>query len=151
YYDPEVTSCTSQSPCQLPMFGETGSPSNDQVMALWATQVEQITGGAVKVNPVDITFVNVLINSEFSPAGENPMPTYALGRAPDSPDPTDYTLPLYNPNSTYTQGDAVIQSLLVPDFTNGCAHGITDYNYYANSSFPQACQGIAYKAMLYTL
>jgi len=151
YYDPEVAACTSGNPCQLPMFGTTGNPTNDQIMALWSGEVASSTANAVKVTPVDINFVDVLVNSEFSGPGQSPMPMYALGWAPDYPDPTDYVAPLYSANSTYTYGDSVEQSLLVPQFTSGCPATVTDYNYFANTTFGNNCQGVAYKAMLYLL
>ena len=151
YYDPEVASCSSANPCQVPMFGITGSPTGDEIRAQWAGLIQQITGGAVTVGPQDINFVDVIINSEFSGPGQNALPMYSLGWAPDYPDPTDYVQPLLLPNSTYTYGDAVMQSLWQTQFATGCAHGTTDYNYYANTTFPQSCQGVAYKAMVYAL
>ncbi|MCI4319533.1 MAG: ABC transporter substrate-binding protein [Thermoplasmata archaeon] len=150
YFDPEVLHCSAGNPCSLPMFGSTGSASNDQVMALWAASVNQITGGAVSVNPVDINFVDITINAAAGP-GLNAMPVYSLGWAPDYPDPTDYVNPLYLPNSTYTYGNAVVQSLWQTGYATGCTHPTTDYMYYANTSFPQSCQGTAYKAMIYAL
>ena len=151
YYDPEVLQCTSGNPCQLPMFGTTGNPTGDQIMALWSGEISVVTGGAVKVTPVDLNFVDIIVAAEFSGPGQNPMPMYNLGWAPDYPDPTDYVAPLYGANSTYTYGNAVIQSLMVPQFTQGCPKGVTDYNYFANTTFGNNCQGQAYKAMLYIL
>jgi peptide/nickel transport system substrate-binding protein len=151
YYDPESLTCTSANPCQLPMFGTTGNPTNDQIMALWAGQIAQSTNNAVKVTPVDINFVDVIVNSEFSGPGQNPMPMYSLGWAPDYPDPTDYVAPLYSANGTYTYGDSVMQSLLVPSFSSACPATTTDYNYFANTTFGNNCQGVAYKSMLYLL
>jgi len=151
YYDPEVLQCSTANPCQLPIFGGTGSPTNDQVMALWASQIQQLTGGAVKISPVDINFVDLIVNSEFSGPGQNPMPFYSLGWAPDYPDPTDYVAPLYSANSTYTYGNSVMQSLLVSQFTQCPGHTVTDYDYFANTTFGNNCQGQAYKAMLHAL
>jgi peptide/nickel transport system substrate-binding protein len=151
YYDPEVLTCTSTNPCQLPMFGTTGNPTNDQIMALWAGEVASSTANEVKVTPVDINFVDVIVNAEFSGPGQNPMPMYALGWAPDYPDPTDYVNPLYAANGTYTYGDSVMESLLTPQFTDGCPASETNYNYFANTTFGNDCQGVAYKAMLYLL
>lgn len=151
YYDPEVAACTSASPCELPMFGETGSPANDEIMSLWASSISSLTGGAVKVSTTDINFVDLIINSEFSGPGQDPMPIFSLGWAPDYPDPTDYVAPLYAANGTYTYDNAVMQSLLTPQFTQGCPAGTTDFNYFANTTFGNNCQGVAYKAMLYAL
>ncbi len=149
YYDQEVASCTASSPCNLPLFGVTGSPVQDIINNLWAQQISTITGGAIQVSPVDVSFVNLLINDASTP-GQNPMPFYGLGWAPDYPDPTDYVQPLYLENSTYTYSDAVAQGLFTPQFSTGCTHPATDYGYYASLSQPvsQSCQGVAYKSMV---
>ncbi|MCI4367702.1 MAG: hypothetical protein L3K08_08120, partial [Thermoplasmata archaeon] len=149
YYDPEIQQCAGNNPCQLPLFGTTGSAAGDQANALWAAELSQHSGGGIKVSPVDINFVELIVNSEFSSPGQNPMPVYTLGWAPDYPDPTDYIVPLYFPNSTYTYGDSVEQSLFVSQFASGCpGHNATDFNYYSNTTIPQACQGLAYEAMV---
>src|SRR5690348_5938014 len=97
YYDPEVGHCSSSSPCQFPLIGSTGSPVGDQINALWASEISQLSGGIFRVNPVDLNFNQIHVNSNFAGAGQNPMPLYGLGWAPDYPDPTDYVTPLYYP------------------------------------------------------
>ena len=151
YFDPQMVGCTASNPCQLPLIGSTGSPAGDEINQLWTTQLSLQSGGGVKVQPVDLNFVQIVIDSEFCGPGQCPMPFYGLGWAPDYPDPTDYVNPLYQANNTYTFGDSVMQSLLVPQFTNGCGHSTTDYNYFANNSVGNICQGQAYKAMLTAL
>jgi hypothetical protein len=152
YYDPETIACSSVDPCSLPIFGTTANAANDQVMAIWASQISSLTGGAVKVTPIDINFVDLIVNSEFAGPGQNPMPIYRLGWAPDYPDPTDYVAPLYAANGTYAYGDSVMQSLLVHPFTDACpSQSVTDYNYFANTTFGNVCQGEAYKAMLHAM
>ena len=151
FYDPEVVSCTPSNPCQLPMFGTTGAAANDEVMALWSSEISTLTNGAVKVSPVDINFIDVVTNSGSTGPGLNPMPLFSLGWAPDYPDPTDYVAPLYAANGTYTYGDSVAETLLTPQYTNGCPGSVTDYNYFANTTFGNNCQGEAYKAMLYAM
>jgi peptide/nickel transport system substrate-binding protein len=148
YFDPETVGCTSGNPCTLPMFGQTGSPAGDEIMALWTSEISSLSGGALKVTPVDIDFVSLITNAQDNGPGDNPMPLYTLGWAPDYPDPTDYVDPLYTPNATYTRGDSVEQSLYVTQFTAGC-HIATDGSYWANqTTIPQSCQGTAYRAML---
>lgn len=148
YYDPEVLSCSSGNPCYFPNFGNTQDPAGDQVLTLWGSAVSSASGGAISMPYVDISFVNKLINSQSATAGQNPMPMYSLGWAPDYPDPTDYVIPLYYPNATYTEGDGVAQALYTAQFGASCAHAATDVNFFANTSFGQDCQGTAYKAML---
>ena len=148
YYDPEVASCTSANPCQMPMFGETGNPTGDEINALWTSELSTLTNGALKVSVVDVNFVTLVQTAQSSPPGQNPFTMYGLGWAPDYPDPTDYVVPLYSANSTYTYGDAVEQSLYTPQFTTGCAQPYENYSYWANATIAQACQGVAYKSML---
>jgi peptide/nickel transport system substrate-binding protein len=148
YYDPEVASCSASSPCQVPLFGTTGNPTGDTINNLWATQVNQLSQGAIIVNPIDVNFVTLLIEGS-APATQNAFPFFGLGWAPDYPDPTDYVQPLYLENSTYTYSDAVAQSLYTPQFSQGCQPA-SDYSYYANLAMPvaQSCQGVAYKSMV---
>jgi hypothetical protein len=150
-FDPEVLKCTSGNPCQLPLVGTVGNPAGDQVAAMWQQSLGQLSGGAINVQPVDVPFLTLVINSEAT-AGTNGMPFYGLGWAPDYPDPTDYVTPLYASNSTYTEGDAVAQSLETSAFDQGCAQSYKVYNYWANlSAIPQSCQGVAYRALLQAL
>ncbi|MCI4334563.1 MAG: PKD domain-containing protein [Thermoplasmata archaeon] len=152
YYDAEVAGCSSSTPCQFPVFGTTGDPTGDEILALWANWVSIESGGAIRMNPVDVNFNTLLILSQSSTSGSNPMPIYGLGWAPDYPDPTDYVTPLYLPNATYTGGNAVAQGLYTGLYSQpSCANPSSDYNYYANNSFPEACQGVAYKAMVKVL
>jgi hypothetical protein len=152
YYDFAATQCSSSDPCTLPIFGTTANAANDQVMAIWASELSQLTGGAVKMAPIDLNFVEIIVNSEFSGPGQNAMPLYRLGWAPDYPDPTDYVSPLYAANGTYGYGDSLMQSLLVHQFTDLCpSHDVKDYNYFANTTFGNVCQGVAYKAMLHAM
>ncbi|MCI4346666.1 MAG: ABC transporter substrate-binding protein [Thermoplasmata archaeon] len=149
YFDPEISGCSSSSPCQFPVFGTTGDPTGDEILSLWTNWVATESGGAIKMNPVDVNFNTLLLLSQSSTAGSDPMPIYGLGWAPDYPDPTDYTTPLYLPNATYTGGDSVATGLYTAAYSQGsCANPSSDYNYYANNSFPEGCQAIAYKAMV---
>ena len=148
YYDPEVAACTTSNPCEFPLVGETGSAAGDQIRQLWASELSQLTSGAVQVQPVDLNFVDVVIGSEYCGPSQCPMPTYALGWAPDYPDPTDYVGPLYEANNTYTYGDAVAQTLYTAAFSAGCGGAGTDYVYFASHDVGNNCQGPAYKAML---
>ncbi len=155
YYDPELASCTASSPCQLPLFGQTGAPDLDQRMALWAASIYSLTNGAVKVNPLDINFVDLVINSLYTGPYLNPMPFYTLGWAPDYPDPTDYVSPLYKAYGTYTENDVVAQQLSQSQFNaSSCTaggHGVGNYTYWSNlaqtTGIPNNCQGAAYAAL----
>jgi peptide/nickel transport system substrate-binding protein len=155
FFDPEINQCTSSSPCEFPLFGETGSPALDETNALWSAKISSLSNGAIKTDPLDINFAELIGNSEFTGPGQNPMPLYSLGWAPDYPDPTDYVNPLYNANATYTNGDNVEQSLMSTQFASGsgCAVGITNATtlYYADNYVNNSCQGNAYRAMTHLL
>ncbi len=144
YYDPQTVSCTTSNPCQLPLFGQTGSPPLDEQQTLWVNSINALSGGRLKVSFSDINFVNLVINSLFTAPGQNPMPFYTLGWAPDYPDPTDYVKPLYLPDSSYTYSDAVAEQLSKYNAT-GCS---TSYGYWSSqATIPNNCQGAAYDAM----
>ena len=153
YFDPQVLSCSSGNPCEFPLIGQTGNPEGDIVNALWVKWISQLSGGAIVATPVDLNFATIVTDSTSSSPGQNPLPMYGLGWAPDYPDPTDYVQPLYLANSTYTYSDAVAQSLFQSQFGTGCPAPASDYSYYANLTTPvsQACQAVAYKAMLNVL
>jgi hypothetical protein len=146
YYDPELSTCTTSSPCQLPWFGETGAPDVDERAALLAQEVKTFSNGTIILNTLDINFVNLVINSLFSGPGGNPMPLYQLGWAPDYPDPTDYIGAMYYPNATYTYSDAEWAQLEAnPTFNaSGCP---TAASYYLANPVVNKCQGAAYIAM----
>ncbi len=162
YYDPESLACTSANPCEFPLFGQTGDPAGDAVNALYATELAQFSNGGIKADPIDVNFQTIVANSLYSGPGQNPMPFYSLGWAPDYPDPTDYVNPLYNNNATYTNSDSVEQQLLTPTFgspTAGCqGFGSTkdlanwaldnaSEQYYAANPVNNSCQGFAYEDM----
>ena len=137
------------------MFGTTGNPTQDEINSLWDSEVTSLSGGALKPFPVDVNFVTEIENAQSSVAGSNPMPVYSLGWAPDYPDPTDYVVPMYAPNSTYTAGDAVATQLEQGKFAQGCSYSFQQYTKWAalavSTGIPQACQGVAYKSMVYAM
>ena len=152
FYDPELASCTSSNPCQFPLFGETGAPDLDQRINLWASEINSLSGGALRANPLDINFVDLVINSLYSGPYQNAMPLYRLGWAPDYPDPTDYMVPLYYPDSSYTASDTVWEQTQLTQFNDSSCHPWSDWTWYsnyvaANHGFPTNCQGAAYSAM----
>ncbi len=154
YYDPEVAACIAMTGgCQLPFFGQTGAPNYDQAVSLMTQKVAQFSSGAVVIHPIDINFIQLVLNSLFSPPGQNPMPLFTLAWAPDYPDPTDYIGAMYYPNATYTYSDDY--ALLGGNQTPACeGYAATTYSwsqllYWANPNQPisQACQGAAFTVM----
>ncbi|MCI4357923.1 MAG: ABC transporter substrate-binding protein [Thermoplasmata archaeon] len=160
YYDSELTSCTTSSPCTVPWFGETGAPNVDEMGALLQSEVSALSGGRLKVTTLDINFAN-LVGNINSPSGQNPMPMYQLGWAPDYPDPTDYVAPLYQSPGPYTSPNAVGPELALPvynqaSYPGGSCPSATDYVGFAHmvesmGGIPDACQGHAYAAMEYAM
>ena len=157
YYDSEIAAdCTVATPCNIPVFGQTGNPPGDIQNALWTAQVNRISGGAINAVLVDITFLALVIGSLYASPGQSPLSVYTLGWSPDYPSPSDYFTPLWQANATYTFGDSVEQSSANYDTVGGTWNcpGPTDFGAWANWSqnnpgIPQACQGSAYHAMLY--
>jgi peptide/nickel transport system substrate-binding protein len=155
YYDPEAAACTTSSPCQLPVFGQTGAPPLDQRIALWVAEISSLTGGRIIANPLDINFVDAVINSLYTGGYGNPMPLYRLGWAPDYPDPTDYVNPLWRPDATYTASDVDLEQMSLPAFDSPSCHAAADYTWWSNQAQTLAtgggiandCQGAAYAAL----
>jgi len=157
-YDPELAGCTSANPCQFPFFTQTGSPDLDQRLALWAAEISSLSGGRLKMNVIDIDFTDLVLNSLYNGPGQNPMPFYGLGWAPDYPDPTDYMVALYQPDGSYTHADAISEALEgAPNYGSGAynqsdCHSWQDFGYWSGaadsaSGIPNSCQGTAYAAM----
>ncbi len=144
YYDPELASCSSASPCQVPLFLQTGAPNLDQSGALLAQNLLTYTNGSIVIHTLDINFVQLVINSLYTGAYQSPMPFYRLGWAPDYAAPDDYWIPLYYPNSTYTDSDTVFPQLNLPQFTEPyCSQNVQTYINAVNNS----CEGTAYDLM----
>jgi hypothetical protein len=137
-----ATACTEANPCIFPFVSYTGDPLLDDIDNLWANESFQFSNGAVKIIPVDIAFTNLVIDS-FSSIGANPLPLYNLYLTPnDYPDPTDGVLQLYSPDSTYTYGDALAESLGI--FAGDCSAGYV----WSIASVNESCQGTAYENMV---
>jgi PKD domain-containing protein len=153
YYDPQIAACTPASPCQFPLYGELGIPDEDERLTLFIDSVSSLTGGAIQMSLVDITFAQQVTESFASQPTALPM--NILGWLPDYPDPTDYTVPYYYPDSTYTFAGMIAEytdsfNSTLPGTSTACP---TDYNYYVNitttgpyPSVPQSCVGAAYDA-----
>ena len=147
YYDPELAACTTSSPCRFPIVGEEGVTYLDQALEDYLTSIDQISGGAVA--PDMFHFGYGWCGSAFQP-GCGPLPMVAVGHGPDYPDPTDFVLPLYYPNATFTMADAVQQGLdesTCPNQGPTPSGNMMGLVYWANHPAPQACQGNAYTAM----
>ncbi|MGI0071438.1 MAG: ABC transporter substrate-binding protein [Thermoplasmata archaeon] len=153
YYDAELAACSSTSPCKFPIIGELGAPSLDDAISNYIAAVKVITDGALQPYSFDLSFPDLVQYSSI-PGGQNPMPYYNLGWAPDYPDPTDYMAAMYYANATYTLGDGLYQVLEANASYNlaSCGHtsgSFADLTYWANlGQIPSSCQGPAYGAML---
>jgi hypothetical protein len=147
YVDPELSACTTSTPCQWPIFGQTGAPDLDQRMALWTSEIASLSGGKLKPTVVDLNFIQLVINSLYSPPYGSPMPQFTLGWAPDYPDPTDYVVALYQSDGGYTAGDAVNEQLQLSAFNSSSCTSWANYAWYAANPIPTNCQGAAYSAM----
>jgi hypothetical protein len=149
YYDPELTSCTTSSPCQFPIIGQVGATAVNRVIADYLLCIGNVSGGRLRPDTFGPT--DQLVVSPISPEpGQSAFPSYSLGWAPDYPDPTDYVMPFYYPNATYTLSDAVEQALSQFTCSQGPvpARSAAGLLYWANQpGIPQACQGNGYAAM----
>ena len=111
YYDPELAACTSSAPCQFPIIGQKGVTSLDQLMQDYMPYISQLSGGRLAPDTFDVTGTQDWTYSTSSLPGQSPMPVYLANWAPDYPDPTDYALPYYYPNATYTLSGSLEEGL----------------------------------------
>ena len=151
-YDSELAACTSSAPCKFPIIGEIGATALDKALQNWINMIPIITNNTVQPYTFDISFSQA-VGYSFSLPGDNPMPMFRLGWAPDYPDPTDYVAPMIQGNSTYTNSNSVSQVLFTPAYGT-CGHDGTTWanlTYWANypdshggAPLPSDCQGNAY-------
>ena len=130
FYDPELAACTPSAPCEFPVVGVLGEPNVDEIYSDWESEVARITNGAVKADTIDLSVEEEEIDGLFSGASKNPLPIFWLGWAPDYPDPTDYTVPIYGANGLYPSSDAVAEALIGAGESNAT---------YSNPYWAQSC------------
>jgi hypothetical protein len=146
YYDPELTSCTTSSPCKFPILGQWENNPVNQEITMYISEISSITHS--RFQPNLLVLQNPYLCYGLSCTSP---PLYSLGWAPDYPDPTDYMASLYYPNATYTSGDEVQQELSLFTCSNvgpirsDSAAGLLFWT--QQTAIPQTCQGNAYGAM----
>ncbi|HTP53541.1 MAG TPA: hypothetical protein VML94_01060 [Thermoplasmata archaeon] len=163
YYDPQLSACSSGTPCTFPIAGLQGDPGGDQSIADWIAEIETLTGGALQPfggATFDLTF-DQFLDVAFTSAYQNPLISETgSGWAPDYPDPTDYIVPMSSPDATYTAADAFSQQLQTGQATvannTTCGHNGTTFqnlSYWASAAqtanltsglLNATCQGVAY-------
>ncbi|MFZ0699167.1 MAG: hypothetical protein WAN74_03125 [Thermoplasmata archaeon] len=159
YYDAELAACTTANPCIFPITSETGSTFYDAAIVDLIGEIESLTGNRLTPYTFDITFAAYL-GYAFAAPGSNGLPLWNLGWAPDYPDPTDYVVPMYLPDSTYTYGDSVSPELALPQFNSASCPFAANYTdassawaalvyYHSLQQLPNKCQGIAYGISTY--
>ncbi len=92
YYDPQLSDCTTSTPCTWGDFGIIGDPVLDGAYAMWNAEIANLSGGAIAPTVVDLG--TGLLCGLGCPPGDSAFTIYSLGWAPDYPDPTDYVAPL---------------------------------------------------------
>jgi len=152
WYDPDLSYCSTATPCEWAMFSTTGDPPLDDEFADWAAEIQNLSGGALAPYVVDISSIEQL-TALGDPGIAMPLPTYYDGWAPDYPDPSDFMAPMYYPNNAYTYSDSVSESLA--EFANNASTCPDDYGAWSNLTYwanlgqiPTACQGAAYDTMV---
>lgn len=136
-----VGACTPADPCEFPLVDTEGSSIQDSIEAAWANEIAEYSNGAVDAVPTDIPFSTLVANVLGSP-GQNGLPVYNWGWAPDYADPTDYVSPMYLPDSTYTLPDSLAEG--VSSYTASCPSGYV----WSEAAVTSSCQGTAYTTMV---
>jgi hypothetical protein len=155
YYDAEIAACQIHQ-CTLPIVGEVGAQTLDSGIQQWINEIYTLSGHAIKPYEFDLTFTQLIVEVLFSSAGQNPVPIWNLGWAPDYPDPTDYMAPYAIPEGTYTVPDAVDSSYTAQNNASNaiaCTHAtgsLSDMYYWAynaaTAQIPTKCEGYAWQA-----
>jgi ABC-type oligopeptide transport system substrate-binding subunit len=81
----------------IPIIIYAGDPQDFAAATAWASVMSSIDPN-IKAAPVYMEFEQII---GYMVGGENPMPIYILGWAPDYPFPSDYIIPMYQENGTY--------------------------------------------------
>jgi hypothetical protein len=151
YYDPQLTSCTAANPCRWADFSNQGAATLDEEYDAWNGEVANLSGGSLEPYVVDLDGQGPC--GLCSPPLQDFMPVYQFGWAPDYPDPSDYMAPMYYPNNSYTDPDAVSETLEAG--ANNATSCPNDYGAMSNLTFwaglgeiPTVCQGAAYDTMV---
>jgi hypothetical protein len=154
-YDPELAACSSSSPCMFPIIGWVGNPSLDNAISDWITEIKTFTGGAISPYSFDLTATGTGFYGQIAYGqGNGSMPVYNWGWVADYNDPTDFFLPMWQPNGTYTFAMGTWPVMYSAATTSAaCGHATVNWTnlvYWANypdSAIPTACEGTAYQEM----
>lgn len=154
-YDPQLTACTTSSPCVFPVLAD----------AAWANNITSISGGRLEPYVFDVYSLPSLPAFAPCPYGCPIVPFLPSAWAPDYPDASDYVNGLLSPNPTFF-GQATPYEVLCGDYEGSggncnspsnpynssvCQHW-GDFVYWAHQlEIPTDCQYSAYEAMLTAL
>jgi len=158
YYDPEAAACMSTT-CNFPIGSELGDTPFDSAVDAWGSIINTVTHGAIVTSRWDPTFSQIVVNLG-SPTGTSGFDTFVACWLPDYPDRTDYMVPFYMPDGSYTYAASLNETLVGSGLYNGCSANAADtwanVDYWANVGTPTApittaCQGTAYAVMTWAM
>ncbi|MEM3237721.1 MAG: ABC transporter substrate-binding protein [Thermoplasmata archaeon] len=86
----------------IPIIVYAGDPVDFAAVQDWITTMESIDPN-IHATALYMEFSQII---GYMVAGQNPMPIYILGWAPDYPFPSDYMIPMYQENGTYGAANA---------------------------------------------
>ena len=161
YYDSELASCSSSTPCKFAIQGWVGNPTLDATIEAWIAAVKSLTGGAIQMYFFDITGSELYTEVGLG-NGQGSLPVFNWGWVPDYGDPTDYMVPFWLPNGTFSFAQGLYSTFAEPQYNDvtACGHddpsSWADLVYWANYAadqgttlgIPSECQGIAYQTLV---
>ena len=161
-FDSELNACTAANPCQWPIVGWVGAPSLDNAIKDWISEISSLSGGRLVPYSYDLTGAGGFYAQVFKANGLGTLPIYNWGWIQDYADPTDWFIPMWQPNGTFTLGMAVAQLSYLSQFNSPtCGHtagssttNLSNLIYWANypdNAIPTDCSGVAYNVMLHWL
>ncbi len=164
FYDSELAACTSSTPCRFAIQGWVGTPTLDATMEAWIASVKSLTGGAIQMYYFDITGSELYAQVGLG-NGQGSLPVFNWGWVPDYGDPTDYMVPFWLPNGTFSYAQGLYSTFAEPRYNDvtaaACSGAPSDDSswaalvYWANYEpdvsslgIPSECQGIAYQTLV---
>jgi hypothetical protein len=133
-------SCSVASPCTFPMPLFPGGAGWNLSLNLWAQNVIQISGGAIRPLFSQNSTWGMVFGSAFSSPGNSPFAVQYAGWSPDIFDPSNYLGPFVGPEEYGAANN--FSSLLQSQYESPCSGPAQD------PQVTESCQGSAYQELL---
>lgn len=152
-YDAQLAACTTSNPCKWPIVGWTASPSLDTAIADWIQEIKTLSGGRLDPYSYDLSGLSLYSQASLG-NGQGSLPVYHWGWIQDYADPTDWYLPMWAENGTFSYMMGTYWMATQSAYNSAsCGHSgdsfanLTYWANFPNEAIPTACEGTAYNVM----